>query len=112
MYGITSSKQIIDIEGIQSGVNRIKATAEDFTACSNMVTNAADTCDKNALQMDGQTMQPTIEELSTNIKNLKQFVDELADSILSAANSIYNAQSEELRAYQQKLKEAEARNHE
>lgn len=109
-YGITSSSQIIDIEGIQAGVNKIKTTAEDFTTCGNTVNKAADTCDAKALEIEGKTMQPTIEELATNIKDLKASVDELADSILSAANTVYNTQCEELREYERKLKEAEEKN--
>lgn len=110
VYGITSASQIIDIDGIQAGINKIKTASEDFTACGNIVENAATTCNEKALEIEGKTMQPTIEELATSIKSLKDSVDELVDGILSTANSIYNAQCEELREYERKLKEAEEKN--
>ena len=50
-YGITSESQLIDIGTIQSAVDKIKKTAEDFGACAKVVKESAAICDAEALEV-------------------------------------------------------------
>ena len=110
-YGITSESQLIDISAIRAAVEKIKSTAQDFTDCGNTVSEASSECNSEALEIEGMTMQPTMDDLAEQIKSIKNSVEEMADSILSVANQVYNAQNEELQAYKEKLsQESEASN--
>lgn len=110
-YGITSESQLIDIAAIRTAVEKIKSTAIDFTDCATVVSDASAECDAEALEVEGTTMQPTIDDLADQIKSIKGSVEELADSILSVANEVYNAQNAELQEYKERLRrEAEAAN--
>ena len=103
-YGITSESQLIDIGTIQSAVEKIKKTAEDFGTCANFVKEAAAICNAEALEVDGLTMQPEIEEIAGLIEKMETKAKEDADSILAMANQIYNTQNAELQAYREKLR--------
>lgn len=104
MYGITSESQLIDIATIRSAVAKIKSTAVDFNDCAEIVKEAADICDETALEVDGLTMQPIIEELATLLVDMYKDVEEMADSILTMANQVYNDQNAELQVYREKLR--------
>ncbi len=104
MYGITSESQLIDIGTIESAVTKIKKAAEDFQDCANTVKKAAATCDAKALEVDGMTMQPIMEEKAELILGMEATVKSQADSLLAMANQVYNNQSAELQAYKEKLR--------
>ena len=112
-YGITSESQLIDLATRESAVEKIKSTAADFTNCASVVRDASSECNAEALSVEGATMQPTIDDLAEQIDSIKGSVEALAENILSVATEVYNAQSQELQAYQEKLRrEAEAQNNE
>ena len=103
-YGITSSSQLIDVATINSGCDTIDDASDIFKKCSSKLDEAANTCDMNALSVDGMTMQPAIEELADNVKALKGNVTSFTSEIRNIASEIYNVQSAELKAYEESLK--------
>lgn len=99
---ITSPDQIIDYNTISSGCSILEAAAEDFGKCSTAVMDAAAICTAQALSVESQSMQPSIEELASVIKELKSGVADSANAIRSKA---YTLQQQQIAAYNEYLEE-------
>lgn len=103
-YGITSSSQLIDITTIYKGCDKIDEAAKYYTKCSEKLNDASTTCNKDAMSIDGKTMQPTIDELADSIKGLTATITSYTAQIRSLASQILVNQQNELAAYQESLK--------
>lgn len=103
-YGITSSSQLIDITTIYKGCDKIDEAAKNYTKCSEKLNDASTTCNKDAMSIDGKTMQPTIDELADMIKDLTATITSYTAQIRSVASQILVNQQNELVAYQESLK--------
>lgn len=98
-YGITSEDQLIDVKTICAGCDTIDKGAEYFGTCSKVLLQASETCDKTALSIDGKSMQPAIEELSTKVAQYEVQIKNVTALIRKQAQEVYNAQYAELQAY-------------
>lgn len=107
-YGITNSSQLIDIAAIYKGCDKIDEAAKLYIECSKKLNDASTTCNKDAMSIDGKTMQPTIDELADSIKELTTTITSFTDQIRSLASQILVSQQNELAAYQESLKKSEA----
>lgn len=103
-YGITKESQLIDMAAINAGCDVIDTAAEDFVKSGKIVGQAADTCGKDAMSVDGKTMQPSLEELSEQIIDLKNSVTGFTAQIRSVTSRIYSQQSQELQNYQEEMR--------
>lgn len=106
-YGITNSSQLIDISTIYKGCDKIDEAAKYYTKCSEKLNDASTTCNKDAMSIDGKTMQPTIDELADSIKELPATIKEFTDQIRSIASQILVNQQNELAAYEEAQKKKE-----
>lgn len=110
-YGITNESQMIDMVTINAGCDLIDLAADDFLNAGDIVIEASSICDKNAMSVDGKSMQPGIEELGTAIKEIQISITKLTNEIRSLALQVYSAQSAELQTYREnQRKAAEAAN--
>lgn len=103
-YGITSSSQLIDVATIYSGCDKIDEAAKYYTKCSEKLNAASTTCNKDAMSIDGKTMQPTIDGHADSIKGLTATITSFTAQIRSLASQILVNQQNELAAYQESLK--------
>lgn len=106
-YGITSESQIIDIATIKSGCNAYRSVLPDFDACGNLVNQAGQTCNLEALSIDNTSLQYPICELGDAVKNLKTEYNSYVDEVLAQAQQVYNAQYAEYQAYLDYLRSLE-----
>lgn len=102
--GITSESQLIDISTIRAECQKIRTTAKDFKTCSDVIKDASGICDENALSVEGQTLQDTIDEVADGVANVQNDLNSFADSIESSANEVYNLQNKQLQEYRESLK--------
>lgn len=110
-YSITSESQFIDVQTIESGCNEIRNAGECYKNCAKKLEDAADICNINALSVDKKTMQPTMYEMATEIKKIRENVNSFSENIQELANDILTSQKKELeayRAYQRELKAKES----
>ncbi len=93
-YGIRvtaeSAANYIDITTVNAGCDEIDEAAEDFTRAGEVVNSAASNLDAQVLQIDGATLQPTIESYGDAILGVKQSITEITDSIRASAIDAYN----------------------
>ncbi len=107
---ITNENQIIDVTAISNACSVIEEAAEDYKKCASKVAEAAEICSPNALAVEKQSMQPTLEELATGIASVEQSVYSFTAQIRNVATQIYSQQYEELIAYRNRMaEEAQAR---
>lgn len=104
-YGITDKSQLIDIDTIQSGCERLKDAANDFDRCGADIVSAGIICDKKALSVDEASLEITINDLGEEVKDIKTAIIRNADQLLSDATTIYNMQVAELNEYNRKLEQ-------
>lgn len=102
-YSITSESQLIDVETIRNGCTIIENAANSFEDCAKKVEGAADICNINALSVDKSTMQPVMYELADEIKKVKKYIIDFADSIEEISQEILASQRRELQAYYDSL---------
>lgn len=101
-YGITSESQLIDINTINEGCNKIDEAAIAYLDCANVLSDAASIMDINALSVEKKTMKPSIEELAAKIKQVKGNIGEFTNEIRNLASKIFQEQKMELEEYQRK----------
>lgn len=102
-YGITSESQLIDIYTITNGINKYREVIEGFETCGNKVIAASETCNKEAMSVDNNSLQAEIEMLGTSIQNLKNELNAIADEVLMEAQMVRQKQYNELVEYQRQL---------
>ena len=109
---ITSESQIIDVVTITNGCNMIDSAAEDYVTCAKYVRDAAASCSGEALAVEVQTMQPSLEELAVAVETIKTNIESFTAQIRNVAVQIQAQQQAELEAYRAELerqrREAEA----
>ena len=103
-YGITSSSQLIDIATIYAGCDKIDEAAKRYIDCSKKINNASTICNKDAMSIDGKTLQPTMDELADQIKSLTGNITSFTAEIRSIASQILVNQQRELEAYKNQNK--------
>ena len=99
-YGITSESQLIDIYTIMDGINKYRTAIEGFGACGQKVIHASEICTAEAMSIDNDTLQYPIEALGTEIQNLKDQLNAIADEVLYEAQLVRQNQYNELVEYQ------------
>lgn len=104
-YGITSESQLIDYESIRNGCVAYVQALEGFTEAGEKIIEAGTIMDKDALSVDGASMQPSLYELGQMIGNLANEYAEYANAVYTDAIRIYNEQVAELNEYYRKLAE-------
>ena len=103
---ITSEEQLIDLSAIQSGCSKIEQSGKTFECCAIKVEAASAMCGEDVLSAEKKTMQPTMNELGEDIRQLQSYLVDFSKNIYSAAQGIYNEQYSELQRYRS-LKTAE-----
>lgn len=109
-YGITSESQIIDLSTILSGCSAYKTALNDFDKSGTTVIKAGETCNKKALEVDGDTLEYPITDLGQAIKDLKNEYSGYADEVEAEARRIYNEQVAELNAYRAQQQQNQSQN--
>ena len=107
-YGITSESQLIDYNTIRNGCSAYMDSLDYFMQAAKQVMEAAEMCDKKALNVDGQTMQPVLYELAQQIANVANEYASRVNEVNVQAVNVYNAQVRELNAYYQRLAQEQA----
>ena len=109
-YGITSTSQIIDLNTIKAGCQAFKDALQDFQTCGETVIQAGETCNAKALSVDETSLQFSITQLGSEIKELKTTFASYADQVLAEATQVYNAQVAEYEEYIRKLNSTNSNN--
>ena len=102
-YGITSESQLIDYETIRNGCVQYVEALEGFTTAAQQIIEAGTVMNKDALSVDGASMQPVLYELGETIGNLPTDYAAIANAIYEQAIQIYNEQVAELNEYYRQL---------
>ncbi len=98
-YGITDESQIIDTATITRGINKFREAIEAFELSGKKVIQASEICTADALSIDNNTLQWPIEDLGIEIKDLKVYLNSLADEVLYEAQVVSSQQYNELTEY-------------
>ena len=98
-YGITDKSQLIDYETIRRNCEQYKIVLDDFKRCGEEVVKASQGCTTEALSVDDNTMESSINELGVAIQNAAISYANAADQLVADAIKIYNAQVAELNEY-------------
>lgn len=85
------ANQSIDIGKIEDACREIDTAANDYIACANEISRAAEICNASALSVNGQTMQPSLEELATKVKKYKQSVTTFTTETIKLAKTVQKA---------------------
>ena len=112
-FGITSESQLIDYQRIRLGCESYIQALDDFVSCGNAVIQAGESCSKQALSVDGESMQSVIYEVGEQIGDLRDALASNAEAVYAQAVQIYNAQVAELNEYirqQEELRRQQAQN--
>ena len=102
-YGITNEYQLIDYNTIRNGCSAYMDTLQYLMQAAEQIVEAGDLCDKKALNVDGQTLQPVLYELAQEIINIANEYAGYVNEVNTDAVNIYNSQVSELNAYYQQL---------
>ncbi len=98
-YGITNQSQLIDLNAIRQGVANFKNALLDLDRSGATVIGAGSTCTSRALSLDGSSLEFSITDLGTEMKETKKMMCNYADEIYYAAQVVYNQQVRELNEY-------------
>ncbi len=102
-YGITSESQLIDYATIRSGCVAYVEALEGFTTAAQQIIEAGTIMNKDALSVDGASMQPVLYETAEQIGKLANDYAAIANGIYEQAIAIYNEQVAELNEYYRQL---------
>lgn len=98
-YGITNKSQIIDIDQIERGCNKLQDAATNLKKYGNSVANISQICNVNALSANGKSMVPVIQEYGEAIMERGEELSSYASSLMDAARSVYRTQQNEYISY-------------
>lgn len=98
-YGITSESELIDYNSIRNGCVIYMNNLEKFQEAAQAVMEAGQICDKKALNINGESLQPVLFELAQAIANAANQYAECVNDVNSQAVNVYNSQVNELNAY-------------
>ena len=107
-YGITNASQLIDYDTIRNGCSAYMETLDYFIQAAQQIVEAGEMCDKKAMNVDGQSMQPALYELAQEIANAANEFAGYVNEVNTQAVNIYNEQVRELNAYYQQLAQQQA----
>lgn len=102
---ITNPNQIIDLDTIKLGTDKIIDAAEGFKDAFEMVKNASDICDEKTLKVGQIDTQAMILDLAEQIKQFQGITQEYANAIRSAAQQVYNQQRASYQSYRNYLEQ-------
>ncbi len=103
MYRITSESQLIEKAKILDITDNYKIYINHLSKIGDDLIEMSELCDKNALYIDGITMDVQISETGSYIKERVQKLLNQAEQIEKEVNSIYNEQYGELINYLKSL---------
>lgn len=98
-YGIINENELIDYNTIHNGCVTYMSGLERLQDAAQTIMEAAQLCDKKALNVNGESLQPTLIELAQAIANLASQYAECVNDVNTQAVNVYNAQVTELNAY-------------
>lgn len=104
-YGITSPSQIIDLSTISAGCAKLKEAVQDFKTSGATVVEAGETCNAKALSIDETSLEFSITQLGSEMKDLEKTFSGYADQLVAEATQVYNAQVAEYEDYLRRLEE-------
>lgn len=103
-YGITKESQIIDLDSINKGCNKLQEAAKKLMECGTKVANISEICDTNALSANGKSMVPVIQEDGNEIAIIGEQLSQYASNLQTAASSVYRSQRNEYATYLEEQK--------
>lgn len=103
MYRITSESQLIEKTKILDITGNYKIYINHLSKIGDDLIEMSELCDRNALYIDGITMDVQISETGRYIKEKVQKLLNQAEQIEKEVNSIYNEQYGELINYLKSL---------
>ena len=112
MEYITSESQLIDLETVKNGCDKVTSAGEAFENCAREIESASDACGIDVLSVDNKTLQPIMLELANQIRELKSQLEWLSKSIQDVALEIYNQQYAQLQEYRESLQKSTGKGNE
>lgn len=85
-----SASNYIDINAIVSGCQNLAENGEGFDYISKKIYSAGDTCNGDALSVDGDTLTDYINEQGSMIGEISTSITSLAEDIINRAYEAYN----------------------
>ena len=105
----------MDLGKIISVCDSIIDAAADINNCSNYISKASTTCNKDALHLDEKTMENEINEVGLGISGSQSNIIGSAEEIKASATALYNRlqsiYEEYIREQERLARERERRNH-
>ena len=93
-YGITNESQLIDYITIRNGCQKYMSSLDYFVDAAKKVQQAAEICDKKALNVDGKTLQPELYALAQTIADVAKEYAKYVNDV--NAHRIVTKESEQL----------------
>ena len=107
-YGITSEAQLIDYQTIRQGCQQYVDALSYFSEAGQQIIDAGNTCSKDAMSVDGASMQSIIVEIGELIMQIETEYSSYANQVYSDAVTVYNQQVAELNEYNRRVAEEQA----
>lgn len=109
-YGITDPSQMIDVASINTYCNYMRGYLPSLTSIGQLIEDAGNICDENALRIDNLTMKPQLVEYGESVKNLNTQFASALDQICEDAAEIRAEQEREYYAWleeQQRIRQCQ-----
>ena len=100
-YGITSEKQVIDTLAIRRLCESVKEQLNDFDRAISFIEEARDICNKDALLVEGMTMQGNFDTVIEYVNNVKQNISGYMNYLIDESGKIRDRQLAELEHYRE-----------
>ena len=98
-YGITRESQIIDLDKIKKGCNKLQKAAERLKEYGKTVSDISEICDTKALSANGKSMVPVIQEDGAKIVEIGERLSDYASNLVALASEVYRRQWNEYNDY-------------
>ena len=85
-----SATNYIDINSISEGCQMMKDAADKLNDISKKIDLLKEICNKEALSVQGVSMEDIIEMYEKNTKDMSLYISELSDTVLSTTQRVVN----------------------
>ena len=98
-YGITSESQLIDVDKIGEGCQKILEGARYIELDAQAFSDIGASCTADVMSVDGRTLEGNFAQAASQTTQTASEVRAAAEAMYAEAVSVYNAQYAELQAY-------------
>ena len=100
-YGITSEKQVIDTLAIRRLCASVKEQLKDFDKAISLIEKARDECNKDAMLIEGMTVQGNFDTVIEYVENVKRNINGYMNYLIDESGRVRDSQLAELEYYRE-----------